>query len=596
MPFEEFDEPKTRPLDAAILSQMWERMRPYKRAIYANLGISIAIVVLELLPPRLTEHIINVNIAQGDKTGLALSIGGLLAMVGAIMVLWRIQIRRVVTIGERVVFNLRQEIFDHLQALSMSYYDKMKAGRIIARGTSDLAAMRNTIVWGLPRIVLASLILVGTLIMMYVLDGRLFKAMLIVVPLLAMANWWFRRRITVAWRNVREIQSRIVSTLAENINGVRVIQAYARESKNLEHFQDLQSESVARHMTAAKVAGIYMPSLSFIGAIGKAIILVYGGYLVYQGAVTQSDDALKIGTLVGFLMYQELLFAPIHEMGDVYNEALHAMAGGERIFTLLGEVPAVQDRPGAEPMPRITGHVKFENVTFGYNPEHPVLHEVDFEALPGQTFALVGPTGAGKSSIVKLIPRFYDIQQGKITIDGIDVRDVTMESLHRQMGIVSQMNFMFSGPLLDNIRYSRPEAEREEVIEAAKALGSHDIFAKLPDGYDTEVSERGESLSLGQRQLVCFTRAMLANPRIFILDEATSSVDPQTEIRIQIALRRLLEGRTSFVIAHRLSTIRDADQVLFIDGGRVVERGNHHELMALGGRYHQLYEEFIRTT
>ena len=596
MPFEDFDEPRTRPLDAAIIGRMWERMRPYRGKILLNLLVASLIVTLELVPPWVTKHIIDENIASGDKRGLAWSILLLLGTVAGIMVLWRVQIHRVVTVGERMVFDLREEIFRHLQGLSLSYYDRMKVGRIIARGTSDLAAMRNTIVWAIPRVLHVVLVLAGTLVMMYVLDRRLFLATGVLVPMLWAANSWFRRRISVAWRRVREVQSRIVATLAENINGIRVIQAFTREQKNLETFQDLQSESLSRHMTAARVVGIYMPSLDLIGAIGKGIILVYGGYLIWQGQSSGDPNALKIGTLVAFVMYQELLFNPIRELGDIYNEALHAMAGGERIFTLLDEKPAVYNRRGAGQLPRVEGHVRFENVTFGYDPEHPVLHEVSFEALPGQTVALVGPTGAGKSSVVKLVARFYDIQRGRILIDGHSVQEVTMESLHQQMGIVSQMNFMFSGTILENIRYGRPEATDEEVIAAADALGSRDVFDRLSDGYNTEVSERGESLSLGQRQLVCLTRAMLADPRIFILDEATSSVDPQTEMRIQRALDKLLCDRTSFVIAHRLSTIRHADQVLFIDGGRIMERGTHDELLTQRGQYHKLYEEFVRTT
>ncbi len=576
--------------------RMWERARRYRGRIYLNLGIASLIVLLELVPPRLTKHIIDENIAGNDRAGLVFSIAILLATVAGIMLLWRVQIARVVTTGERVVFDLREEIFRHLQALSMSYYDRMKAGRIIARGTSDLAAMRNTIVWALPRMVHVVLLLAGTLVMMYVLHSSLFLATCVVVPMLWIANSWFRRRISVAWRHVREIQSRIVSTLAENINGMRVIQAFTREQKNLETFQDLQSESLSRHMTAARVVGIYMPSLDLIGAFGKGIILVYGGFLVWQGQSAQDPDALKIGTLVAFVMYQELLFGPIRELGEIYNEALHAMAGGERIFALLDEQAVVFDRPAARPLPTVRGRIRFENVTFGYDSHHPVLHDVSFEVLPGQTIALAGPTGAGKSSIVKLVARFYDIQKGRILIDDHSVRDVTLESLHRQMGIVSQMNFMFSGTVLDNIRYGRPEATDNAVIAAAKALGSHELLQKLPQGYRTRVSERGESLSLGQRQLVCFTRAMLADPSIFILDEATSSVDPQTEVRIQHAVSRLLRDRTSFVIAHRLSTIRDADRVLFIDGGRIVERGTHDGLLAHRGPYYQLYQEFIRTS
>jgi ATP-binding cassette subfamily B multidrug efflux pump len=583
------DEARTRPLDAAIIGRMWERMRRHRRAILANLGLVALIVLLELVPPRVTKHIIDVNLVSRDRWGLAGSVGVLLVALVGLMFLWRVQIRRVVSIGERVVFDLREEIFGHLQELSLAYYDKTKAGRLIARGTSDVAAMRNTLVWALPRLAHIALILVGATAMMCWLNLRLFAVMIVVIPLLAVVNTWFRARVSVAWRRVREVQSRIVAEVAENINGMRVIQAYTREQQNLRDFEALQTESFGHHMRAARIVGVYIPSLHVIGAIGKAIILIYGGYLVWHGEAA-------IGTLVAFVMYHDMFFGPIHELGEIYNDALHAMAGGERIFSLLDVRAQVRNRRGARALPRIDGHVAFEHVTFAYNPGVPVLHDVCFEVEPGMTVALVGPTGGGKSTMVKLVARFYDVGQGRVRIDGHDVRDVTLESLHRQMGMVSQMNFLFSGTVRDNIRFARPSATEAEVYEAARMLGCHEDMLGLPDGYGTEVTERGQSLSIGQRQLVCLARAMLADPRIFILDEATSAIDTHTEMRIQRALRRLLTRRTSFVIAHRLSTVRHADLVLVVEDGRIIERGTHESLLRGRTRYRMLYEEFVRTS
>lgn len=581
-------EPSSKPLDIIIIGRIWRIMKPYRGKIYANLLLSLAIVLLELVPPRVTKHIIDVDIAGKRPWDLGVSMIILLATTVGIVVGWRLRTWRIISVGQRIIFDLREQIFAHLQNLSMSYYDRTKAGRIISRGTNDVSAMSETVVWTLPRIVSVVFMIGGAMTMMLLLNWRLFLVAACVVPPFYFANKYFRRQVSLAWRRVQEAQARVTANIAENISGIRVVQAFTRERKNLEVFNQLQDQVYDSQLSAARIFGIYAPTLDGIAAIGTVTILLYGGWLIWCGQA-------GVGTLVAFMMYLEMLFNPVRQIGTIYHEALHAMAGGERIFHLLDTPPQVLDRAGAVQLPRIEGHVVFDHVTFGYLPDVPVLKDIDFEVKPGQMVALVGPTGAGKSSVINLVSRFYEPQQGCVRIDGHDLASITMDSLHRQMGLVNQVNFLFSGTIMDNIRFGRPDATDEEVIAAGEALGSHDIIMQLPKGYLTEVSERGQSLSLGQRQLVCFTRALVANPRILILDEATSAVDTATETHIQIALNRLIEGRTSFVVAHRLSTVRRADLVLVIDAGRIIERGTHPELLALGGRYAELYEQFIRT-
>jgi ATP-binding cassette subfamily B protein len=381
--------------------------------------------------------------------------------------------------------------------------------------------------------------------------------------------------------------------MAENITGMRVVTAFHRQDPNLAVFNRLQTANTNNNVNVARINGVYQPMLQTIGYAGRIIILLYGGYLCATGQMVTSTGKADVGGVVMAYMYWESFMNPVLLFGTFYNQLMMAMAGAERIFDLLDTKPEVLDRPEARELPRIAGEVKFENVTFGYNPAQPVLHDISFEAHPGQMFALVGSTGSGKSSIISLIARFYQPQKGRVRVDGNDLREVTGESLHRQMGLVLQVNFLFTGTVMENIRYAKPGATREDVIAAAKAIGSDDAIMSLKNGYDTEVGERGANMSLGQRQLICFTRAFLADPRIFMLDEATSAVDTATEMLIQRSLEKLLENRTTFIVAHRLSTIMRADQILVIDKGRIVERGTHRELVLAGGRYSELYRQFV---
>jgi ATP-binding cassette subfamily B protein len=415
--------------------------------------------------------------------------------------------------------------------------------------------------------------------MLIITDWRLFLSVVWLLPVLHFTNDYFRRRVAFRWQVVREWFTRVSTNLAENITGVRVVTAFNRQSLNLDTFNSMQVRNTDNNVWAARMNGIYQPLLQLIGFAGKVTILTYGGYLIVSGRIGQEKG---VGAVIAAYLYWDWFMNPILNLGNFANQLMMAMAGGERIFALLDMQPEVNDLPDAKPLPRIVGRVKFEDVTFGYKPERPVLFDINFEAEPGQMIALVGHTGSGKSSIISLLARFYQPQNGRILVDGHDIRHVTGDSLHKQMGLVLQVNYLFSGSVMDNIRYTKPEATDAEVIAAAKAIGSHDVIMQLQNGYQTEVGERGANMSMGQRQIICFTRAFLSDPRIFMLDEATSAVDTETEMLVQRSLEKLLENRTTFIVAHRLSTILRADCILVIDQGKIVERGTHRELVEAG--------------
>jgi ATP-binding cassette subfamily B protein len=484
--------------------------------------------------------------------------------------------------GERMLADLRNHLFRHLQRLSLGFYERNRAGVLISRLTNDVEALDQLVTDGVTSLVQNSLTLVLSAVILFLLSWKLALATLTIVPLLLVATAMFRKRSSRSYRAVRERLGMVTATLAEDIAGMRVLQAFTRERAARDHFRRVSEEyRRTNHETVVQNA-LYFPFVDLLSTIATAVVLGYGGYLVFEGDTT-------IGVLTAYLGYLTNFFDPVQQLSQLYSTFLSAVAALDKITEVLVEEPDVEDDDGSVELTRVRGHVVFDDVHFSYGTGPEVLHGIDLDVAPGTTVALVGHTGAGKSTIAKLIARFYDPTAGAVTIDAVDLRTVRQESLRRQLGIVPQEGFLFAGSVADNIAFGRPEATRDEVAAAARAVGADEFIARLENGYDTELGERGFRLSLGQRQLVAFARALLADPRILILDEATSSVDIGTERKIEHALRRLLHGRTAFIIAHRLSTIRDATTIVVLEHGLVVEQGTHDELLARGGRYSELY-------
>jgi ATP-binding cassette subfamily B multidrug efflux pump len=578
-----------RTFDPRIVLRLLAFLRPHRRRMAAAFVLMLATTALTLAAPYLIKVAIDGPIAEGDMPGLthtslllaAATVGLYLTSSGQQYLLsW---------VGQRVLATLRDQLFRHLQALPLGYHDTHIVGVTISRVINDVAVINELLSQGLITLIGDTLMLAGVIVVMLSMSPRLAFFTFSVLPLMLLATALFARHAKVAFRQTRARVAAVVGDLAENLSGMRVIQAFAQEDTSHERFDEVNRANRDAYIAAMSLSFVFLPTVEFLGMLATGIVLWFGGRFVAR-------DELTLGVVVAFLAYVTRFFQPIQELSQLYTTLQAAMAGGERVLDLLDTEPEVMDLPDASPMPQIAGQVELCDVSFSYGRrlsargDTRVLHDVDLVVEPGQTVALVGPTGAGKTSIANLIARFYDVTDGAVLIDGLDVRQVTQRSLRRQMGLVPQDPFLFSGSIADNICFGKPNAEEEKIEQAARLANAHEFIVALPDGYDTEILEGGVNLSIGQRQLICIARAVLADPRILILDEATASVDTVTEMLIQEALDRLLRGRTAIVIAHRLSTVQHADLICVVQAGRIAERGRHEQLLAVGGLYRDLYK------
>jgi len=573
--------------DRRIFGRLLQYLRPYLGNLTLAAVMSAIVSATGLAQPYLVKVAIDNDIANKDLRGLTVVA---ILFAATFLIAWGagyVQTYQLSWTGQKVLAILRSELFKHLQRLSQSYYDKNEAGAVMSRVTNDVGVINDMLSVGLLTVAGNVLTLVGVVALMLWMDLKLSLAAFVVLPCMVIATVIFTQRAKVVYRETRQKIGSVNASLQEGISGVRVVQSFSRERSNMAQFRQTNDENRRANIAAALLSSMYSPVADVLGVIATGVILWYGAYRVIHGEIT-------VGTVVAFAAYVQRFFQPIRDLAQVYNTFQAAMAGGERIFELLDTPVDIRERLGSIPLPTLRGQVQFERVDFSYMPDVPVLRDVSLEARPGDAIALVGPTGAGKSTIASLIGRNYDVTGGRVLVDGFDVRDVELVTLRRQIGIVLQETFLFSGTVRENIRYGRLDATDAEIEEAAKVVNAHRFIERLPLGYDTPITERGQNLSLGQRQLISFARALLADPRILILDEATSSVDAYTEVLIQEGLTRLLQGRTSFVIAHRLSTVRNANQVLVVDHGEIVERGTHQELLAQEGVYYNLYTTQLR--
>jgi ATP-binding cassette subfamily B multidrug efflux pump len=562
-------------------------LRPYGR----RLSLALVLVAVGALSqaggPWLIGRAIDRSILGEDPSGLFRTMALLFGVYVAGTLATRGQIRQVGTVGQSVLASLRERIFERLQRLPLRFFDRRPAGDLMSRVTNDVDTLNQLLSQGFTQLLGALFSLVGIVVAMLVLDWRLALVCFTIIPVMLLTNVLFARRARRAFRTTRETVGDVTAGLQEEIIGVREAQAFNRTEANIERFRERNEANRAANIQAVAITAAFAPAIDVLSTLATAVVIGYGGYLVVTGTLT-------VGLLTAFLIYVQQFFRPIQLASQVYTQAQAALAGAERIYNILDEEPEPPDPPGVERLETVEGRVTFSKVSFAYEPGRPVLRDVSFEVEPGRTVALVGPTGAGKTTIANLIPRFYDASEGSVRVDGHDVREVERRSLRRHIASVIQEPFLFSGTVAENIGYGRIGASRDEVEAAARAVSAHDSIERLPQGYDARLGTGGGTLSGGQRQLVSFARAVLADSRILILDEATSNIDTRTEALIQEALRTLLEGRTSVVIAHRLSTIRNADLILVVEGGRIAERGTHASLLVSGGLYADLYRRQFR--
>lgn len=579
------DEEQKEVLKKETLLRLYKYLFAYKKEIVIVLGIMAVTIAISLSAPLLMEYAINVCVASGDVPVLLKLGAGAMVLFVIFLVGTRARMYMMADVSNRVLVTIREELYEHIQTLSFHFFDSRPTGKILARIIGDVNSLKDVLSDSVTQLIPDMLTVFCVAVIMVVKNYKLAMAALLTLPLLLLGMLFIEVRAHRRWQVYRKKTSNLNAYVHEDLSGIKIVQSFAAEPETRQEFAQLTKEHRQAFLDAVRLADGFGPVVEITWGLG-------GFLLYYIGIEIVGVEEIGIGTFLAFSTYIAMFWSPIRNLANFYNKLVTNISGAERIFDIMDTKADIVDRDGASELPDIQGEVAFEHVSFAYQdePERMILEDVNFRIRPGETIALVGPTGAGKTTIVNLSSRFYDVTAGRVTIDGYDVQDVTIKSLRRQMGIMTQDNFLFSGTIRENIKYGRLDATDEEMIAAAKAVDAHEFIMNLEHGYDTQISERGARLSIGQRQLLAFARTMVSNPRILILDEATSSIDTHTELLVQRGIAAMLEGRTSFVIAHRLSTIRKADHIFVIDNGNVMEAGTHEMLMERKGAYYQLYQ------
>lgn len=572
-----------KPFNWAQMIRLFSYMKPYSKNY---LPLSVLMVILTtavrlIIPILIGVYVLDKAIIEKD-TGMLTQLIIWIAVLYALFYIANIlRIRWMNQLGQSVIYDLRQHLFTHVQSLSHRFFDQRSAGSIIVRIMNDINSLQELFTNGVINLLMDMILLVGIFTILFSLSPELTLAVMVILPIMFFITTSLRRNIRRSWQVVRLNQSKLNSHLNESIQGIRVTQSFTQEKENMGFFDGVNKETFESWRVASKKNSMFRPFVELTNAVGTAVLIWYGVHLMQTGS-------LSIGVFVSFAFYLGMFWEPISRLGQVYNQLLIGMASSERIFEFLDERPIVSEKKESIQLVEINGHIEFKDVVFSYDEKRPALKGINLEMAAGQTVALVGHTGSGKTTIANLVSRFYDPTDGQVLIDGHNLKDVSLKDLREQISVVLQDTFIFSGTIAENIRFGNPRATDDEVRRAAEAVGANSFIERLPNGYETEVEERGNVLSVGERQLLSFARAILANPRILILDEATASIDTETEVKIQTALRTLLKGRTAIIIAHRLSTIRESDNIIVLDHGNIIEQGNHQQLMDLKGEYYHL--------